>query len=84
MITELAEVWCVNDDRPAVVNVIGKNAQGELETRALCADCNWLARTVKLCMVEHPLAGYGPCTKEVGPDGRHIGHHGNARHGWPQ
>jgi hypothetical protein len=36
----LSEVWCANDDRPAIVNrPVRRN--GRVELRALCADCNW-------------------------------------------
>lgn len=51
---ELPEVWCANDDRPAVVFVPTSRGGAEPEKRALCADCWWKAQSA--AKVEKPKA----------------------------
>lgn len=41
---ELAEVWCANDARPAVIMAVTQRGTEAPEKRALCGDCWWKAQ----------------------------------------
>lgn len=45
----MGEVWCANDERPAVTNRLVRDGRtGKIERRALCGDCNWLALAARM------------------------------------